>query len=211
MYKGQVDKVRTNDALLLNSNHIRQEKSAIPASHIKCLLVLLVGRVLLGKLRGGRNSGSGQIGPGRDGLGGNHGGVLGGRVHGGIDAGFVLLEKVLEEGIVQELGTAGLGGHAPDEEGGLEGVVKGNPVQEEVDKDLDDGEEGVHDPVDEPLGIVSPGLRLDGLEGLEGGVDEADDVAEGSGTDAEEEDEEHEGSAAEGNVLLGDLGHVLLG
>ncbi len=178
---------------------------------ISNLLVLFVGGILLGQLRGSRNPGSGQIGPGRDGLGGNHGGILGGRVHGGIDPGFVLLQEVLEERIVQELGAAGLRGHAPDEEGRLEGVVERDPIQEEVDKDLDDGEEGVHHPVDEPLGIVSAGLRLDGLEGLKGRVDEADDIAESSGTDTEEQDEEHKRSSAEGDVLLGDLGHVLFG
>ena len=178
---------------------------------ISNLLVLFVGGFLLGQFRGSRNPGSGQIGPGRDGLGGNHGGILGGRVHGGIDPGFVLLEEVLEERIVQELGAAGLRGHAPDEEGRLEGVVERDPIQEEVDKDLDDGEEGVHHPVDEPLGIVSAGLGLDGLEGLKGRIDEADDIAESSGTDTEEQDEEHKRSSAEGDVLLGDLGHVLFG
>mmetsp|Transcript_4834 Transcript_4834/g.13662 ORF Transcript_4834/g.13662 Transcript_4834/m.13662 type:complete len:228 (-) Transcript_4834:428-1111(-) len=195
-----------NDAL---NHHPASKKPAIPATQ-SILLVLLVGVILLGHIRGSRNSGSGQIGPGRNGLGGNHGGILGGRVHGGIDPGFVLLEEILEERIVQELGTAGLRSHAPDEEGCLEGVVEWDPIQEEVDKDLNDGEEGVHDPVDEPLGIVSAGLRLDGLERLEGRVDEADDIAESSGADTEEEDEEHESTSAEGDVLLGDLGHVLL-
>jgi hypothetical protein len=49
----------------------------------------------------------------------------------------------------------------------LEGVVEGEPEQEEVGEVLGERERGKGDPVDEPLRVVILGAALNGLEGPE--------------------------------------------
>ncbi|KAJ8544251.1 hypothetical protein ON010_g12017 [Phytophthora cinnamomi] len=68
-----------------------------------------------------------------------------------------------------------LGGRvvAPDEEGDLEEEVEGDPREHEVRDGLREVEEGVDDPVGEPLGVVARAGRVDGLERHVGRVDEA--------------------------------------
>merc|ERR1712232_1097867 len=49
----------------------------------------------------------------------------------GFDS-VLLLQEILEEGIVKELGSLGLREHGPQQKGQLEGVVEGDPVKEEI-------------------------------------------------------------------------------
>ena len=53
---------------------------------------------------------------------------LSGLRHSCINAALALLQKVLEEGIVEELGSLGLREKRPGQERQFEGVVKRNPV-----------------------------------------------------------------------------------
>ena len=51
------------------------------------------------------------------------------------------------------------------------------PVEDDGDEGLNDGEEGVHDPVDQPLLVVLLVGALDSLEGVVRGEEEANHVA----------------------------------
>ncbi|KAF1775836.1 hypothetical protein GQ600_17710 [Phytophthora cactorum] len=87
-----------------------------------------------------------------------------GLLHGAVDARLLRLEEGRQEVHVEER-CAQSGGHEqPQQEAQLEGVVEGDPVEQEVGKDLDEVEAGVHDPVREPLHVVLLVVRLDGLE-----------------------------------------------
>ena len=131
-------------------------------------------------------------------------------VHGGIDPRLVLLKEILQEWVIEEWCSLRLRKERPEEERQLERIVKGDPVEEEINTDLNDGKESVDNPIDEPLSIVSAVLALDRLERFEGRVDEADYIAKRAGTDARKNCEEgHEGEAND-KELLGDFGDVLL-
>ena len=127
----------------------------------------------------------------------------------GVDLGLVLFEKVLQERLVQELGTLRLWQHGPQKEGKFEGIPEGDPVEQKVDKDLQDRKGGVDDPVDQPLRIFRPVLALNGLEGLEGGVDESDNAAEGASTDSKEDEQDKQHEAAQHQEFLRDLDDIL--
>ena len=129
--------------------------------------------------------------------------------HGGIDSVFILLQEIFQKRVVQEFGTPGLGQKGPQEKGELEGVVKGNPVQQKVGKDLNDRKEGKNDPIDQPLCVVSLDLCFDGLKGLEGGVDKSNNAAKGTCSDTEKDKDGQQQTAAKDHVLLGHFYGVL--
>ena len=129
-------------------------------------------------------------------------GLLLGIRQGGINLALVLLEKILEEGLVEKVRAVGLGRKAPKEKGRLEGVIKGNPVDEEIGEGLEDGEKGENDPVDQPLMVVRLGLGLDGFEALEGGVDKADERGQEGSADAEDGKENAEDEGAQYEELF---------
>jgi hypothetical protein len=122
----------------------------------------------------------------------------------------------------------GLGESHPHDEDELEGVVEWEPVSG-VDHGLDDGGEGVDDPVlpishqhpthsllsvvsmgigtyGEPLRIIRLAGREDGLHGPVGREHEASGVDEELAGDVEEDEEEVEGAETEHDVDLGDGG-----
>ena len=68
------------------------------------------------------------------------------------------LESGPQETVVHDLGTLSRGEHEPDDSKGLESVVEGEPVEDNVDEALDEGEESEHHPVSQPLHVVL-GLR----------------------------------------------------
>ena len=119
----------------------------------------------------------------------------------------VPLQQLLQEPVVQELRPARLRQERPQQERKLERVVERDPVQQRAREGFQDGEEGVDDPVDEPLGDLpgGTGAALEGGEGLVGRVGEAGDGADGAGGDAEEDDEEEDEGAGGGEALLGDV------
>mmetsp|Transcript_11611 Transcript_11611/g.20182 ORF Transcript_11611/g.20182 Transcript_11611/m.20182 type:complete len:201 (-) Transcript_11611:4-606(-) len=126
-----------------------------------------------------------------------------------IDFRLVRFQKILQKAIVQKLRPPRLGQHGPGQKGDLKRVVKGDPVKEEIGKHLDYREEGVDHPVNEPLRHLARHPVFEGLEALEGGVDEADDAGDGSGADSEEDHYEEEGGASRGEVFLWHIGLIL--
>lgn len=104
-----------------------------------------------------------------------------------IDFTFVLLEEGEDDLIVDDGGTSGLGVEEVDVEGELEEVVEGDEGEGEANEGVHDGEEGVDDPVSQPLLVILAVISsFQGLETHVGGVEETDDVADQTGTDVQE-------------------------
>ena len=127
-----------------------------------------------------------------------------------VNLGFVLLEEILQEIVVQELCTLGLWQHGPKQECKLERVVKRNPVDQEISKDFDNAEKSVHNPVNEPLSVVSLLLRLNSLEGLERWIKKSHNVAKRSSANSKEHENNKHESSNQHEIFLGDLRSILL-
>jgi hypothetical protein len=125
--------------------------------------------------------------------------------HGGIDAAFTLFQKVLQEAIVQELGSFCLREHCPQQKGKLKGVVERNPVEKKVPEGFDKGKESKNDPIDEPLNIVPLGFGFDRLERLERRVHESHDGTKHTSTNPKEDQQGEDCPTTENKVLLGNL------
>jgi hypothetical protein len=82
--------------------------------------------------------------------------------------------------------------HGPQKKCELEGIVEWDPVQEEIGKDFNHGEEAVNNPVDEPLGLISAGWLFDGEERFVSGVDKAYNGAKRSNPDSKKDKGEEE-------------------
>ncbi|ETN01906.1 hypothetical protein PPTG_23982 [Phytophthora nicotianae INRA-310] len=123
-------------------------------------------------------------------------------LHGTVNARLLRLEEGRQEVHVEERRTKSGGHEQPQQEAELEGVVEGDPVQQEVGKDLDEVEAGVHDPVREPLHVVLLVVRLDGLERAVGRVHEAHEVADESSAEAHEQQQQNQSRAARHQVQL---------
>ena len=148
-------------------------------------------RVVVVQSRGGAESvgRSAELGRGR----GRGGGRVGVNLPG---LGLALLEQGPEGRVVDPLGTSGLGQHQPDGKGQLDGKVVRDVVEDDPERGgFDVVEETKHDPVTQPLGVVT---LLRGLErvasevGREGPTDE---VGDGLG-ESKEVEEDQEGHAA---------------
>jgi len=129
---------------------------------------------------------------------------LGVETGGGRAAVEVAGEDWLEEGAEDNLGAASLGKGHPENEDELEGEVEWEPV-DSVDSALKDGQEGIDDPVRQPLSVIARFCGEQSLERVVGGDRKADGVDEEVGGDVEEDQEEVEGSKAKDDV---DLGHI---
>lgn len=89
---------------------------------------------------------------------------------------------------VDQLGTLSLRKHEPNDGKGLDGVVPGNVVEDDVGEGLEESEHAENDPVGEPLNVI---LGLGALESLErevGGDEETDEVGQEAGGDVEEDE-----------------------
>jgi len=117
-------------------------------------------------------------------------------------------EERVEEGVEDDLGTASLGKGHPQDEDELEGVVEGEPV-DGVDSALENGQEGVGDPVGQPVGVIGLALGEQSLERVVAGDEEASKVDEELAGNVEEDEEEVESTETEDDVDLGD-GALLL-
>jgi hypothetical protein len=108
---------------------------------------------------------------------------------------------------MQELGSLGLRKHGPQEESELEGMVKGDPADEEINKGFNDGEKRKDDPVDEPLNVITLLFVFNGFKGLEGRAEETNDGAKNASanSDSKEEEDGEDGASAEEKTFLGDL------
>lgn len=74
---------------------------------------------------------------------------------------------------------------------------------------LDNGEERVENPVDNPLDIVSLVLVFNGQKGLIGRIDESNNGTKGGGPYSKEDQDDEQGGTRKHKVLFGDLGLVL--
>jgi len=133
---------------------------------------------------------------------------LGLEAGGGTLALEVAGEDGLEEGAEDNLGAASLGESHPEDEDELEGVVEWEPVNS-VDSALEDGQEGIDDPVSQPLSVIGSGGREQRTQRVVGGDGEADGLDEEVGRDVEEDEEEIEGSETEHYIDLGHIGLLL--
>jgi len=117
-------------------------------------------------------------------------------------------EDWVKEGAEDELRAAGLGKSHPEDQDELEGVVEGEPIHS-VDGTLKDGQEGVDDPVRQPLSIIDLAGAEQGRQRVITRNDEAGDVDEESASNVEEDQEEVEGSETKDDVDLGNRGLLL--
>jgi hypothetical protein len=129
--------------------------------------------------------------------------------HGGINSGLVLFEKIFQKGIIQELGSLGLRKHGPQEKGEFKGIIKGDPVEEEINKGFNDGEKGKDDPVDEPLNVITLLFGFNGFKGLEGRVEETNNGAKDASADSEKDEDGKDRGSAEDKIFLGGLQGIL--
>lgn len=117
-----------------------------------------------------------------------------------------LLGKGLDNSLVDKLGTAVLGETNVEQEGGLEQVVEGHPVEDGLGPELKDVEGGEHNPVGEVLGVVSLAGGLESQKGVVSGDHEASNVGEqlSDASNVEEDEDEVETHKSEQKVGLGD-------
>lgn len=117
----------------------------------------------------------------------------------------VLGEHGGHEGVEDDLSAAEHGQGEPQEEHKLEDEVEGEPV-DNVDEALDDSEEGEHDPVGQPLGVIIGVVREERIDGIVAGDDETGEVGEKLSAKVEDDEEEVQGAEADGTVRLGNVG-----
>jgi len=118
---------------------------------------------------------------------------LGVEASGGGAAVEVAGEYWLEERAEDNLGTAGLRKSHPENENELEGVVEWEPI-DGVDSALKDSQEGIDNPVSQPLSIIARFCGEQSLERIVGGNRETNGIDEEVGGDVEEDQEKVEGS-----------------
>ena len=99
--------------------------------------------------------------------------------------------------------------HGPQEKGEFKGIVKGDPVEEEINKGFNDGEKGKDDPVDEPLNVITLLFGFNGFKGLEGRVEETNNGAKDASANSEKDEKGKGGASAEDEIFLGDLQGIL--
>jgi hypothetical protein len=99
--------------------------------------------------------------------------------------------------------------HGPQEKGEFKGIIKGDPVEEEINKGFNDGEKGKDDPVDEPLNVITLLFGFNGFKGLEGRVEETNDGAKDTSANSEKDEKGKDGASADDEIFLGDLQGIL--
>lgn len=131
-------------------------------------------------------------------------GAYAGRCVVGEEAG----EEWLHEGAEDNLGAVGLGKGHPENEDKLEDVVEWEPV-DCVNGGLNNGQEGVNDPIGEPLCVVGLAAGEESLEGVVGWESETGSVYQELAGDVKEDEEEVKGTDAEDDIDLWDGGLLL--
>jgi len=102
-------------------------------------------------------------------------------------------EEGLNEGVEDDLCTTSLGEGHPENKDELESVVEWEPV-DSVDCTLKDGQEGICDPVGEPLSIISSAGAEQSLKRVVSRKNETRSVNEKLASNVEEDQEEVESS-----------------
>lgn len=90
--------------------------------------------------------------------------------------------------------------HEPDEEAAFHEIVERDPGDDNVGKPEDDGEEGVHDPIRHPFGVIILLWCFDGFEGGISWVKEAYEVGEKFGAIADNEYQRAKGDHGQDKV-----------
>lgn len=127
----------------------------------------------------------------------------------GVNLAVVGEEEALDVVPVEVHGAIVDGAEAPDEEDNLSEPVEGEPTEEPSAEEVKEAEERKDYPVCEPLHVVVRLMCLQGGDGLVGGVDEADQVADQLGKVPEDHVEGEEAKDALSDVDPLDAGERL--
>jgi len=114
-------------------------------------------------------------------------------------------EDWLDDGSEDNLGAIGHWKSHPQDEDELEDIVEWEPV-DSVDQAFKDIQEGVNNPVCQPLSVVDLVRTEKSVQGIVAGKDKTGEVNEEFTSDVEEHQEEVEAGQAEYCVDLGDAG-----
>ena len=153
--------------------------------------------ILLLRARGGRFGGLS--------LGGLDGGVDGGLgidgVEGSVDGALVLEELRLDHGVVDDLRALVLGKHAPHQEGHLDRIVEGDPVQNVVREVLHHTEECEDHPVGQPLSVVVLAGRFDGSDTTVRRIHKSNEICDVTGPETTEDAESENSQESDDEIL----------
>lgn len=114
-------------------------------------------------------------------------------------------EQWLNEGVEDNLGAAELRERHPENKDELEDVVKGEPVRG-VDGTLNDSQKSVHNPVSQPLSIISRTRGKQGMKRIVTRNQETGEINQEFTRNVEEDKEEIDSNKTEDGVDLGDRG-----
>jgi len=114
-------------------------------------------------------------------------------------------EDWLDERPEDDLGPIGHGKSHPQNQDELEHVVEGEPV-DGIDHALQDGEEGIDNPVCQPLCVIHLVSTEQCFQRVVSRNDESCKVDKELAPDVEEDEEEVEGDKAQEGIGLGDIG-----
>jgi len=117
-------------------------------------------------------------------------------------------EDGLKEGSEDDLGTVGDRESHPQDENKLEDVVEGEPV-DGVDQALKDIQEGVNNPVCQPLCVINLAGAEQGFQRVVTRDDEPGKIYKKLAADVEEDQEEVQSHQAEEDINLGNIGLLL--
>jgi len=121
-----------------------------------------------------------------------------------------VVDNRLNDGVVECLRTLGVRELQPEDEGGLDGEVIGNIVQDEAESHaLEEGEETEDGPVGQPLDVVLMTRRLEGAIGEVGWERPSDEVRDGESERVDEDGRKEDCAGTESAVSLGHLGLFL--
>jgi hypothetical protein len=114
-------------------------------------------------------------------------------------------EQWLDEGVEDDLGAAELRKGHPENKGELEDVVEREPVGG-IDSALNDSQESVHNPVSQPLSIISCTRSKQGMKRVITRDQETGKINQELASDVEEDEEKVDADKTEDGVDLGDGG-----
>jgi len=129
---------------------------------------------------------------------------------GRIDRRLVAQNEGENELVVHQQGSVvGPRIHQPQQENAFGQIVKWNPEEEDVGEEFEKGEEGVSDPVGQPLGIVILLFAFDRLYGCISGVNKSNEIAKEGGAISNDQIQSRQSDQAQDNKESWNFGFVL--